>query len=196
MTKFIQEAFANKYNTSLLGHKLNFIESASKTILENNIEGDIVECGVYKGGSARLLATIFPNKKIYLFDSFEGMLENDTLESGHHIKGDFNDTSLESVKEYLSDKNNCLFYRGWLPESANFLSDEIFSLVHVDLDLYQSTKSAIEIFWPRLSNGGMMIFDDVNWTPCPGVDIAIQEFFQNIKHTKYDYQNMCAIKKS
>lgn len=195
MKTFIEQAFSNKSNTSLLGYKLNFVEYMAGVVLNNNILGDIAECGVYKGGSARLLATIFPNKKIYLFDSFEGMLENDELKSGHHIKGHFNDTSLESVKQYLSDKNNCLYFSGWIPESTNFLSNEIFSLVHIDLDLYQSTKSAIEIFWPRLSIGGIMIFDDIDWPPCPGVNLAIQEFFQNIPIKRYDYQHICAIEK-
>lgn len=192
---FLNEAFSVKTNTSLLGYKLQFVEYIASKVLENNTNGDIAECGVYKGGSARLLATIFPNKKIYLYDSFEGMLEDDSMESGHHIKGQFNDTSIEAVQNYLSDKDNCLFFKGWIPESTKSLTNETFSLVHVDLDLYQSTQSAIEIFWPRLTIGGMMIFDDIDWEPCPGVNRAIKEYFTNIPHNRYDYQHICAIQK-
>lgn len=175
---YIDIAFGEKPNNSLLGQKISVLEKSSVDILKKNLPGDIAECGVYKGGSARLLATIFPNKKIFLFDSFDGMHESDVLPNGHN-KGDFSDTSLLQVKDYLGDKPNCLFFSGWLPESASSLTDEKFSLVHIDLDLYQSTKTAINLFWPRLVEGGFMIFDDYRWKHCPGVEKAISEYFEN-----------------
>ena len=193
MMSFINEAFAGIQNNSLLGGKMNNLEAIASYILESNLSGDIAECGVYKGGSARLLSTIFPDKRIFLFDSFQGMLESDTLDKGH-VKGDFKDTSLDSVKTYLSDKPNCSFFPGWLPESASFLTVEKFCFIHIDLDLYQSTKAAIEIFWPRLINGGVMVFDDWEWQYCPGVKKSIEEYFnQNIPHIKKINGNVCSV---
>ncbi len=168
------------------------------SVLDAGTYGDIAECGVYKGGSARLLATIFKNKNILLFDSFVGMLENDTVEAGYHKIGHFNDTSLEAVKDYLKDKPNCYFYKGWLPDSATCLTDDTkFAFVHIDLDLYQSTKAAIEIFWPKLSDNGALVFDDWEFDNCPGVKTAILEYFgHNLQ--KYGFQhrnNMCVLYK-
>jgi hypothetical protein len=175
---YIESAFSQKPDNSLLGPKMSVLEGASVNILKKNLTGDIAECGVYKGGSARLLATIFPNKKIFLFDSFEGIHENDVLPSGHR-KGDFSDTSLLQVKDYLDDKPNCLFFPGWLPESASFLTDEKFSLVHIDLDLYESTKAAINLFWPKLVEGGVMVFNNYKRHHGLGVEKAILEYFDN-----------------
>jgi O-methyltransferase len=122
------------------------------------------------------------------------MQESDTLTNGHK-KGDFSDTSLEQVKEYLNDKTNCLYYPGWIPESANFLTSENFCLIHLDLDLYQSTSAAIKIFWPRLVTGGVMVFDDWEWKNCPGVKRAIEEYFVEIPHERKTNNNTCAIYK-
>jgi hypothetical protein len=182
---YIDTAFQEKPNHSLLGPKMPILEGAAVNALKKNLIGHVAECGVYKGGSARLLATIFPNKKIFLFDSFDGMHENDTLPNGHH-KGDFSDTSLSQIQNYLDDKPNCVFFPGCLPESASSLTDEQFCFVHIDLDLYQSTKTAINLFWPRLVEGGFMVFDDYKWPHCPGVEKAISEYFDNsnILHEK------------
>ena len=118
------------------------------------------------------------------------------LDAGHR-KGDFKDTSLENVQTYLCDKPNCLFFPGWLPESAGVLKEEKFCFVHLDLDLYQSTKAAIEIFWPRLVDGGVIVFDDWEWQRCPGVKKSIQEYFddQGLKHKKQIIDNVCNIYK-
>jgi hypothetical protein len=190
---FINEAFGNIPSTSLLGN-IDYFASVAQDILDLNLDGDIAECGVYKGGSARLLATIFPHKKIFLFDSFEGMIENDILEKGHK-KGDFNDTSLKEVKSYLSDKPNCAFFSGWIPSSASFLNEERFCFVHLDLDLYQSTKAAIEIFWPKVVDGGVIVFDDWEWENCPGVKQSVTEYFddQEIRHKREINNNTCSI---
>jgi O-methyltransferase len=179
MGHLTQRAFQNTENKSLLYEKIHFLEFCCEQVIYQQIEGDILEAGVYKGGSARLLATAFPNKKIFLFDSFEGMTENDLHEAGFHKKGDFSDTSLESVKLYLNDLPNCNFYKGWLPESANILTDEKFCFIHLDMDLYQSTKTGLELFWPRLNEGGIMVLDDWEWYNCPGVKKAALEFFSD-----------------
>jgi O-methyltransferase len=174
---YLEEAFKDKDNLSILGVKISIIELVAKHVLSLGIPGDVVECGVYKGGSARLLSTIFKEKKIFLFDSFHGMEEDDKTEDGFHRMGDFGDTSLEEVRRYLSDKSNCMFFPGWIPESTNFLKNESFCFAHLDLDLYQSTKSAIEIFWPRISLGGVLVVDDWEWKHCPGVKKAVIEYF-------------------
>ncbi|HAI43542.1 MAG TPA: autotransporter strand-loop-strand O-heptosyltransferase, partial [Maribacter sp.] len=139
------------------------------------VEGKAAEVGVYKGGSARKIASTLDDRDLLLFDTFEGMPETGFEEP--HKKGDFNDTSLESVKSYLSDKPNCQFFPGFFPNTAEHLKSEVFSFVHLDGDYYETTKNGIEFFYPRLAKGGIILFDDYGWDACPGVRKAIDEFF-------------------
>ena len=202
MGNIINEAFRNKGNNSLLAHKLEFLENACQQVATKRIDGLVAEAGVYKGGSARIIATAFPKKTVHLFDSFEGMLEDDKAKDDPqnicHKKGNFSDVSLESVQGYLDDRPNCVFHKGWFPETAKFLTDEKFCFVHLDMDYYQSTKHGIEIFWPRLNKGGIMVIDDWEWIACPGVKQAIFEYFtENIQnsHTFKTCGNICSITK-
>lgn len=193
---WLKKAFIKKDAKSCLSSKILNFQTMIQKILDQNIDGDIAECGVYRGGTSRFLSTMFENKKIYLFDSFEGMKEDDAHQDGHHKKNDFNQTSLKEVQEYLADKTNCIFCPGWIPESATFLNEESFCLVFLDMDLYQSTKHGIEIFWDRLNRGGMMVFDDYNNTATPGVNQAINEFFtEKIPHRKTISNFLCGIEK-
>lgn len=180
----------DELRTLLSTDKIDFITKISSVVIEKKIDGDIVECGVYKGGCAKHLLSLFKNKKLHLFDSFSGFCKEDTLENYFHT-GSFSDTSLKEVQDYLSNEN-CIFYPGWLPESANNFKNKI-SLVHMDMDYYESTIKSIPIFWPLIVNGGVMIFDDWEDGCCPGVKVAINEYFQNIEHFKIIYNHQCAI---
>lgn len=133
-------------------------------------EGDVVELGVYKGGSAMLLAEIFPHKRIYLYDTFSGMPF--TVFEEIHKEGDFSDTSLLSVKESLKDYTNLVFVPGFFPDTAKDYDGKV-AVAFCDGDYYQSTKDFIDFYWPKLSKGGIMVFDDYNWVNCPGVKQAI-----------------------
>jgi hypothetical protein len=135
-----------------------------------------VEVGVWRGNSARLLVATLIYKSVHLFDTFEGMPE--VTKGDRHKKGDFGNTSLERVKGYLQDFDNAIFYPGLFPETAESLTEDEFCLVHIDVDIYESTKAAIEYFWPLLVPGGIMVFDDYNSPTCPGTNKAVDEFFE------------------
>ena len=124
--------------------------------------------------SARLLSYLTDNW-VWLFDTFDGMPETALVDK--HNKGDFNDTSFESVKAYLSDRNNVILIKGFFPDTTKGINAE-FSFVHIDADIYQSTKDALEYFYPRLLPGGILMFDDYYWPLCPGVKLAIDEFLE------------------
>jgi len=105
-------------------------------------------------------------------------------ETGHHSvdghrKGDFADTSLEEVKEFLKDNNNVYFYPGIFPKTADPILNSIFSFVHVDVDIHQSAVDCCNFFYDKLSSGGIMVFDDYGWASCPGVKTAVDDFFSN-----------------
>ena len=143
-----------------------------------HIKGDVVEVGVYKGGTAKLLAKVCESsgKTVHLFDTFSGMPPTDPAKDCHK-EGDFKDTSLESVKNYLSDCGNILFYEELFPITAKPLETMKFCLVHVDVDIYRSVMDCCNFFYPRLQRGGVLIFDDYGFVSCPGAKKAVDNFF-------------------
>ena len=150
----------------------------SSLLATKNLPGDTAEVGVYKGGTSRLICEVKGEKNLYLFDTFEGLpktTDNDLLVQ----QGWLHDTSLESVKNYLSDFENIHFLKGIFPETTKPISDKKFSFVHLDTNLYQSTLDALEFFWPRMVNGGRIVSHDYNTNSMPGIKKAFSEFFMN-----------------
>lgn len=150
-----------------------------------NIEGDVAELGVYKGGSAKLLSKVFKtsnsSKKLHLLDTFEGFIETSKVNDLHR-KGDFKNTSVDKVKSYLSDCENFIIYKGLFSETLPKINSTLFSFVHIDADLYSSIKECCDFFYPRMSKGGIIVFDDYGFVSCPGAKKAVDEFFKNKQH--------------
>lgn len=144
-------------------------------LLAKTASGEAAELGVYKGGTAKIIGTTLAGsgKTLRLFDTFEGMPQT-SADKDLHVSGDFGDTSLAAVKKLLSGLENTSFHPGFFPESA---AGESFCFAHVDVDIYPSAKAACEYFWPRLSAGGIMVFDDYGSPSCPGAKRAVDEFF-------------------
>jgi O-methyltransferase len=142
------------------------------------LPGDVAEIGVYKGGTARLLAESLKTtgKRLHLFDTFSGMPSTDEAKDWHK-EGDFGAVSLASVREYLSGEERVTFYPGFFPETAGPIESTTFCLVHVDVDIYRSVLDACRFFYPRLVRAGVMIFDDYGFLTCPGAKAAVDEFF-------------------
>jgi predicted O-methyltransferase YrrM len=140
-------------------------------------DGAFAEVGVFKGGTAWLMAAAAPSKTIHLFDTFSGLPPHDASIDGH-VEGEFSETSLESVQDFLAGYPNVEFHQGFFPATAGPVENTKFSLVSVDGDLYQTTKDALEFFYPRLVSGGVMVFDDYEWEGCLGVKKAIFEFLE------------------
>lgn len=145
-----------------------------------NTEGEVAEFGVYKSGTAKMIAEIFKDKKIYLFDTFEGMpITDDNFDL--HKKGDFLDTSLEIVSNYLTNYKNIIFKKGFFPETTKGVENERFCFVHIDADIYESISSSLNFFYDRMIKGGIIIIDDYEGKHCPGVKKAVNEFTDNRK---------------
>ena len=138
------------------------------------LDGDVAEVGVYKGGTALMLSEVFPHRRVFAFDTFGGMPDTAGA-SDVHRAGDFSDTSLEAVRAALARHKNVEFRPGLFPATALGLESGRFCLAHFDGDLYQSCRDFIAFFRPRMSPGGVMVFDDWDWHGCPGVNRAIGE---------------------
>lgn len=171
---------------SLLDHA-RLISLYQRATQMHALEGDFAELGVYRGGVLRLLSEACPHKAVHGFDTFAGIPDRVEKPVDDHDAGDFGDTSCEAVAGYLSDRPRVELHVGRFPETTSGLGHLTFSLVHLDADIYASTKAGIEWFWPRLTPGGVMIFDDWHWWRCEGVLRAVHEFFDD----KEDRVIMC-----
>jgi O-methyltransferase len=145
-----------------------------------HITGDVWECGVYKGGTAAMIAAILkencPSKRLYLFDTFEGMPKTEA-DKDWHKKGDFSDTDLQTVTTYIGHDDVCVVRKGLIPETFTGLESAQIALAHIDVDIYRSVVDCLQFIWPKLSFGGFIVFDDYGHPTCPGARAAVDEFF-------------------
>jgi O-methyltransferase len=125
------------------------------------VDGAILEVGVWRGGTGCLLAMSAPTKSIYLADTFEGVVKagkNDT----YYMGGEHADTSVQLVSRLLASArvDNVRLLKGIFPdETAAELEGRPISLLHVDVDVYQSAKDIVEWALPRLRIGAKIVFE-------------------------------------
>lgn len=137
--------------------------------------GDFVEVGVYRGGSAQVLATVAEeqHRRLFLFDTFTGIPYQGAMD--HHRPGDFGDTSLEEVKRAVP---SAIIVDGVFPDTlprAEQLGLGKVALAHVDCDQYQSVLACCVELAPRMLLGGVMVFDDYDCLT--GARMAVEERF-------------------
>lgn len=175
----------------------------------NNLEGDFVECGVWQGGNILLFKLISNylglNKNIYAFDTFDGMTLPDKFDE------DYQGNSAAELMKKTEKKNNdkfnihCFADLGLVKknilqysnlENIIFVKDPVeksllleknlpekISVLRLDTDFYSSTKIELEILYPRLVTGGVLIIDDYgHWK---GARKATDEFFDKKKWLHY-----------
>ena len=180
----------------------------------NNIEGDFVECGVWKGGNILgimeyLLYHNITDRKVWLYDTFEGMTEPEDSDI------DFNNTNandiidsircyspLEEVKRNLSSSNfpnnNLVYVIGDICETLDYEKNipNKISILRLDTDWYKSTKDELTVLYPKLVNNGVLIVDDYgHWK---GSKQAVDEYFdgKNIVIESIDYTGIKITKKT
>lgn len=147
----------------------------------------IAEVGVYKGGSLKVLSENFPSAMIYGFDTFEGLPGEQWNENEIHKPGEFSDTRLETVYNFIRSEN-VILQKGLFPISGKDYQDYKFDFVHIDTDFYKAVKESLYWFWPRMNKEGIIVFDDYDWPNCPGVKKALDESGLKYKKTDAKYQ--------
>ena len=152
----------------------------------DKIPGAFAEVGVYKGDSASILHSLDPSRELYLFDTFTGFpasdLEGETGEAATYTTDDFADTDAGHVLTKFDNKDKIHLQKGYFPGTTKGLEEKRFALVNLDADLYNPTKAALEFFYPRLSQGGVILIHDYN-VKWPGIIKAVDEFSGNIPET-------------
>jgi O-methyltransferase len=102
------------------------------------------------------------------------------LDPSNHSPGDFSGTSLFEVQKFLSSFAFVDYHKGTIPQTLQSVENRLFAFVHIDVDLYESAKSCCAFFYPRLSKGGMMIFDDYGFLGyAQSAKRAVDEFFDD-----------------
>jgi hypothetical protein len=140
------------------------------------VPGHMAELGVFAGASARLiLEHMDPGKMLHLFDTFEGLPALDAIDRNRFSEGDFACT-LDTAREYIGN-SGVVFHKGMFPGTAGPVRDTTFSFVHLDVDIYASTADGLEFFYPRMSQGGIILCHD--YVSAEGVNKAFREFFRD-----------------
>ncbi len=153
----------------------------AERITAQQIPGSIAELGVYKGDIAWQLNTLFPDRELLLFDTFEGFDEKDVLTEKEHnysraeVKN-FADTSVAYVRKRLPFPEHASFYKGYFPQTAEGLDARFFALVSLDTDLYEPILAGLCYFYPKLSSGGMILLHDYNNTQFRGCKEAVHQY--------------------
>ena len=187
-----------RFQEITLASELNLwsIYQSIKYINDENIDGDIVECGVYNGNTMAFIGEIHDelklNKKIWGYDTFDGFVKNSftdndiDIKTGKKVNYVSSDIfySLDEVKQniILNNKKNFekyVFIKGDILETLNNkdnIPDKI-SFLRLDTDIYKTTKKQLEILYDKLVPGGVLHIDDYGL--CPGVKTAVDNFFSN-----------------
>jgi O-methyltransferase len=145
------------------------------------IPGDVLEVGVWRGGSGALMASriadLGSHAEVFLCDTWEGIVKTGPADIYYH-DGKHDDTSKQTVERLVEalGLRNVKLLQGIFPDDTGAaLEDLTFRLVHIDVDVYRSAKDVFDWAWPRLSQNGVVVFDDYGCPATPGVTQFVDE---------------------
>jgi len=184
-------------------------------LVDHNIPGDLVECGVWKGGSVMLMARTLlrhndGRRDIHLFDTFEGMTEptsHDVSYDGEVASATYARVNERLIAVGLEDVKRNVLGVGYDPARIHFVKGRVeetipryapprIALLRLDTDWYESTKHELVHLFPRVSPGGVVIIDDYgHWS---GAQRAVDEYIRDhripILLTRIDYTGRIGVK--
>ena len=151
--------------------RLATLELLCRRLVE--VPGAAAELGVYRGFFARCINQLLPERKLYLFDSFEGFAED--ANASESFQAAHANTTIEKVLAIMPYRSMVTVKPGFFPESLNGL-EETFCLVSLDVDFAQTTLEGLRYFWPRLQKGGYLMLHDWGSPSLPGVAEALKTY--------------------
>jgi len=159
--------------------RLATLELASNEIRKKGLPGSVAELGVYKGKFAKYINRYFPERRLYLFDTFAGFdkrdIDREKFQNFSQVEQDFSDTSWEAVLSQMPFPGNCIPVKGFFPESAVHIN-ESFVFVSLDTDLYEPIYQGLLFFYPKLIPGGYIFIHDFNNDAYKGARQAVEKF--------------------
>lgn len=168
-------------------YRYRTFEYIADELLEQGIDGELAEFGVFRGTFASFISRKFPTKKIYLFDTFEGFdkMEGEKENLAGNCDEDFlsshKNTSVEKMLEVMPYKKNCVVCKGLFPQSVTQAAEkEHFAFVSIDVDFEESTYEGLKFFYPRLVEGGIIFLHDYNSAYLRGVKEAVLRYEEEL----------------
>lgn len=136
-----------------------------------DVPGDILEVGTWRGGTAGILASSAPSRTVFVADTFQGVVKSSHWE--HYQDSAHSDTSERLVRDFFAGLglSNTQVLAGVFPEeTGSEVADRVWSLVHLDVDVYESVRDAFLFVWEQVAEGGVVLLDDYGFTSaCSGV---------------------------
>lgn len=139
--------------------RIKTFELVTEEIRHKNLDGAVAEVGVFRGEFAQYINAAFPDKKCYLFDTFEGFAQSEAQEEvkkGHAtdaIVEAYKDTNVKFVMDKMRYPEMVEIRKGLFPDSLNGLEEQ-FAFVSIDVDFEKSIYDCMDYFYPRMQGGG------------------------------------------
>lgn len=173
----------DSYVKAPLESRRSFLKNFSELIYEWDEEGAVAEVGVFEGDFAEYINEYFPNKRLHLFDTFEGFDERDlrSEESENFSSaslGDYSNTSVEMVMSRLKYPDSVIIHKGFFPDTAQGIEDK-FCFVNLDLDLYEPTYAGLLFFEDKMTNRGIILVHDYFAKNFRGPKEAVDRFLHD-----------------
>ena len=163
--------------------RLNILEKLIKEIYKNEVPGDLVECGVWRGGCSIFMRAVLvtleeAQRIVWLFDSFQGLPKPEDPTDCDLSMYDCLSVSLETVQDNFAKlgllDSQVRFVPGWFKDTLPCADVQRVAILRLDGDMYESTSVALESLYPKLSSGGYVIIDDFG--AIPQCQRAVNEF--------------------
>lgn len=170
------------FGYTMIGQKrLDNIQYAVETVLSEDIPGDFMETGVWRGGAVLLMKAILDahsvtDRAVWCADSFEGLPPPNETDRAISDSADFSDRAFLAVSKEQVEANfrrfdlldeNVKFLKGWFSDTLPTAPIEKLAVLRLDGDLYESTMDALVNLYPKLQPGGFLIIDDyASWAGC------------------------------
>ena len=169
---------AEKINTSFIGGEVkarkDFLYRFAEIVAQEKIGGNVAEAGVFRGEFAKEINRAFPERKLYLFDTFEGFDKRDFNFEGktsNTYESHFNNTSIEYVLSRMKYRDRCEVIKGYFPG----ICDD-FCFVSLDMDLYKPILEGLKFFYPKMVGGGVILIDDYFSVAYPNIRQAVADY--------------------
>lgn len=162
-------------------------EYMSEILEEDGVQGALAEFGVFRGVFSSLINQRFPERRLYLFDTFEGFEEEEMQKEWEQGRCDERfaefhaDTSVERMLGNLPFPEQCIVCKGFFPDSIiEEAENEKYAFVSIDVDFEDSILAGLDFFYPRLSEGGVIFIHDYNSAFLGGVKQAVKRYEEKI----------------
>lgn len=169
--------------TRMAWPRLAQLAALARSVARLGIPGDYAEFGTWRGGSLYLVAETWrrleQNRDLIAFDSFAGLPPTAPRDGAALHQGQFSDVDVNEVRAFFAARglSRVHLVQGWFRQTIAALDCRALALAHIDCDTHDSTVAVLPRVWESLAPGGFLVVDDYAHPDCPGVTIAVEEFF-------------------